>query len=1276
MAPSTSVDTPTHSAHGPGEQVTDRVRLLRRLGAGGMGTVWAAHHDTLGIDVAVKFVHTDSDPQQVDRLAREARMAAMVDHPNAVRVLDHGVSRRGAPFLVMELLEGESLGARLARLGRLSPDAAADVVDGVAAALQAAHDQGVVHRDVKPDNVVLVGDDPAAVKLVDFGVARPVDLGLTTLTGVGQILGTPVYMSPEQLVEVLPADRGADLWGLSVSAYEMVTGRRPFDGRTLAAVVVALMSRRFEPPTAVSGALPSSLDAFFDRAFAQEPSARFSSATELAEAFRRAVRGDARPSSGRATRALRIPDRVYGRDAELSVLSDALQAVPQGSRAVLISGYSGIGKTSLVVELRRRLRAGTASVAVGKFDQYDRGRPYHSLIQAFRTLVRTAVEQRDPTVATWRDRLLETVSEGGASVLTDVIGELEEVIGPQPTLEEVPPEERRARFQVAVGRLVAALATAERPLVVFCDDLQWADLASLDLLTALATAPDSRNVLLVCAYRDNEVTGTHPLLATLDRMRAGGRVDELSVGPLDVDAVLDLVGDTFASLPGRMRLAAAAHAKTRGNPFFLRRFLEDLVERELVRHVDGRWTWDEAAVVGLDLPEDVVAYVGAEIARMPADAQAILGAAACVGDTFELDVVAHALALDPFRALEALRPVVASELVVAADRAGPMSFRFAHDRVRQAARASLADDAATRVHRRVGRFLLEHLRGSELDARLFEVVEHLDRGGDEDLSTTDRGRLLGLNLEAGRRAIRSAAFDVGERYLRTARGLLEPDSWAADHPRAVALHIEGARAAYLVGDHGTMDGLVEEALTHAQRPLDRVAALEVRMQARLSQQRFPEALQLALRALRELGVALPEEVGPDDVQAALTGALAAVAAHTEAELGRMPLSEDPFVQAAMRIRSGAMSSAYMASPPLLPVLAAGIVRTTLERGVCKESPYGFAALGLVCNAVNLLEEGHRLGRMASQMLDRVGERSTRPRTLHVLAAHVMLFAEPLRDCVELERQVARLGFDTGDLEYAAWGLHGEVCNGFYAGVPLPELAATTARNLEALEHHQQLAALGCTVQYDRAMAVLRDGGPPTLDGDGYDERERMASFRRTNYRGAAFVQAVTSAFVRVVFGDLEGALTVLDEGAEFSDGAVATYHQVWWHQLRVLAVLGAAADPSALADVAPQLEQLRAWRRVSAANHGHRMDLVDGEIARVEGRHADALRLLRSAADQAGAQGFVHEQALAQELRARLHRTTGDLSAARAVARDAAATWERWGALAKAQALRDDLATW
>ncbi len=1193
-----------------GDLVTERIRLVRPLGAGGMGAVWVGEHLSLGIEIAVKFVR-EVHSGTVERLAREARLAAMVDHPHAVRVIDQGVTSNGLPFLVMELLDGESLGERLRRAGPLTVEEVVALATQVGSALDAAHELGIVHRDVKPDNILLLaGGEGINAKLIDFGIARPVDLGFTTITRAGQIVGTPVYMSPEQLLEVRPADVAADLWALAVVIYESLAGRRPFDAESLAGVVVALMQHRHEPITVRDPGLPGGLDAFFARAFNEDPAMRFTSAGALAEAFVAAAadeRGLA--PADRGAQPLRIPDRLYGRDAEIARLDAALAEASAGkSRAVLVAGYSGTGKTSLVLELRRRLYTSPVAIAVGKFDQFDRGRPYHSLIQAFRHLIQHNLARRDTSVATWRDRLLESIGDGGR-VLTNIISELDEVIGPQPELDDVAPEEQRARFQQAMARLVAALAMPERPLVVFCDDVQWADLSSLDLLTSLATDPESRHVLLVCAYRDNELGPAHPLLPAIANMRAGGRLDEIVLGPLDVDAVLDLVTDTFPGLPGRMRLATAAHAKTRGNAFFLRRFLENLVERGLVRNDPGasRWSWDAEAVEALDMPEDVIDFVADEIGRMPAESRRAMAVAACIGDRFELGALAHALGCDHATTLERIRAGLVGELLTATgtDRSTAtrrLVFHFAHDRVRQAARGAIDDTAAAAIHRSVGRFFLDHLEVSELDSRLFEVVEHLNRGGTTDLRPSDRARLCALNLEAGRRAVRSAAFEVGDAYFRQARSQLDDDPWSVNYAQTHAIFVEGARAAYLAGDHGEMDALLDVAVQHAREVLHRLAAQEVRIQARLSQQRFADALGLALDALKEIGVEVPREPTAGDVEAAVGATLAAVQATSQEDLARIPISDDPVVRARMRIQTGAMSSAYMAAPSLLPILACNIVRATLDQGVCKESPYGFAVLGLVLNAVNLMDAAHSLGRIAFEMLDRVGERSTRPRTLHVLAAHVMPFVEPLRDWVPIERQVARLGFDTGDLEYAAWGLHCEVCNGFYAGAPLDELAPVFERNRASLEHHRQMAALGCTLQYGRAIACLRGeaADPESLSGPDYDEAAQMAAFRAANFRGAGFILAVLGAYVRFVFRDLAGAIASMDAGAELADGAPATYHLVWWRQIRSLAALGAVDTTSAeavaavLADVAPHVEQLRTWHRASEANHGHRMHMVDG----------------------------------------------------------------------------------
>ena len=1243
-----------------GVTVVPGLVLVRPLGRGGMGSVWVA--DRHGEQVAVKFLHqADADGPGRERLAREARLAAQVAHPHAVQVLHAGTTDDDVPYVVMELLEGESLGERLTR-GALPAHEAVDLVEQIAGALDAAHRQGIVHRDVKPDNVLLT---PDGAKLIDFGVAKPVE-GATTLTQAGQLVGTPVYMAPEQLLDERAIDHHADLWGLALVAYEALVARRAFAGETLTSAAMRILLRQYEPVTALDPGLPSALDAFFERAFHGAVSGRFQSAPELAEAFAEAmdatVGGVARPAL-----TLRFPERLYGREAQLAVLHHAYdQAVAGGARVLLVGGYSGTGKTSLVLELRRRTAGLGATVAMGKFDAYDRGTPYKSVVEALREQLRAAMQRGPDTVHGLRERLQTAVGDAG-QLLVELIEELGDVLGPQEEVAALAPHDRRARVQVGIGRVVQALATPRHPLVLFLDDLQWADLASLDLLASLATDPASRHVLIVGAYRDNEVGPGHPLTEALERLRKTDRLDEVALGPLDEDAVFSLVADLFPGMTGRVRLAAACHTKTRGNPFFLRRFLESLVEQGHV-HFDPlleRWVGQPSVVETLRMPDDVADFIAAEIQRFPPAAQEAVAVAACIGQRFDVATLCHALGAEAGEVLRRLRPALAAELLQPdhdPDRPGDLVLAFAHDRVRQAAREGLAAERAGEVHRRVGWYLLQHLQGTELARRLFEVVEHLNRGQVDGLRLPQRARLRSLNLEAARRAIRSAAFDVGDRYLEQARALRAPDPWRSDYVQTLAVTVEGARAAWLAGDHDRMEARVAEAAENGRDVLDRVSALEVRIQARLSQQIFREALDLTLAALAELGLDLPPHPSEEDVGAVLGATLQALQARSDDDVHRLPMCADPLVEARMRLQTGAMSSAYLAEPNLVPILACHIVQGTLVQGVCLESPYGFAALGLVLNAVGQLEAAYHIGGQARDMLERVGDRAIEPRTLHVLAAHVLLFIDPIADCVALSKQVARVGLDIGDLEYAAWGLHCEVCNGLYAGVGLDELLSVAHRNVDTLRHHQQLTALGVTEMFLHGVALLRqeEVGEPSLDGPDYDEAERMEAFRALNFRGAAFVLALMGAWVRYLFGDHEGAVAMADAGAEFADGAVATYHQVWFHQVRALALLAGATDPEAVEGHQVALAQ---WAAVGPANHAHRVRLVEGELARVQGRLDDALQAFAEAAQHAADQGFVHEEALAHELAARALEGAG---------RPAGERWEsarrayrRWGATAK-----------
>ena len=653
-------------------ELTDEIRLVRELGAGGMSSVWLAEHARLGRAVAVKFVHSGEGPMR-DRLVREAQLTAKIDHPHAVRILEHGQTSSGLP-------------------------------------------------------------DELVVQVVDFGIARAIDGSETRmLTLPGTMVGTPSYMSPEQLVDGRPADALTDLWALSVVAYEALTAQRPFRGHGRAAICAAQLLKRFERPSKLVPELPASLDAFFDRAFASEPEARFEDATSLAEAFEAAASGQS--SSARAggprPAPLRIPDRLFGREREIAAVLDAFERAASGrSRVLFITGYSGTGKTSLVSATQETLVSGGATYVTGKFDQFNRATPYDSLIRALRELIRKKIHAAGTLEAS------ALAGQSGAALIA-MIPELEQLIGPQPPLDELSPADARNRFQVAVERLVTSLATKESPLVLFFDDLQWADLSSIDLITNLATDPESRHVLFVGAYRDNEVDDAHPLSAALERLQAThAAMDRLALGPLSEAAVQDLISGTFPGASGRARLASICYAKTHGNAFFLRRLLEALCEEGPVRfdQTSRAWSWDLTAIESRAITEDVVDFVASEIRRMPAESGHAIAVAACIGDSFDLELLAVALECGSRSALDRLRLALATELVVAASEVvklaadmGPerTTFRFAHDRIRQAARSLIDDASAARVHAAVGRHLLGTLDDAERERRLFEVIDHL-----------------------------------------------------------------------------------------------------------------------------------------------------------------------------------------------------------------------------------------------------------------------------------------------------------------------------------------------------------------------------------------------------------------------------------------------------------------------------------------------------------------------------------------------------------------------
>ena len=1216
--------------------------------------------------------------------AREGTVALVLEDFGACSLLD---ARPAGPWPIDELLD---VGAKLA-----------DALAGV-------HRKDIVHKDVNPSNVVW-NRQAGVVKLIDFGISQVLEREAARPAATFE--GTPGYMSPEQTGRMNRViDCRSDLYSLGATLYRLATGQLPFPSIDRLELVHAHIARTPPAPHEVDRRIPRAVSDVIMTLLAKRAEDRYQSAAGVAHDLRE-CRGLAgrRPGAGSAgafvARArdvderLRIPQKLYGRDAEVATLLEAFERSATGATGVLlVAGYSGIGKTSLVHEVHRALVGRRGSFVEGKFDQFNRGTPYDSLIQAFRDLARQILTESEERVRAWRARVLSAL-EGNGRVLTEVIPEFEHLIGPQPAVEELGPEEARNRFQQVMAAFVRSAAAGGDPLVIFLDDLQWADLPSIELIGRLATDPETRHVLFIGAFRDNEVTDTHPLMAAVSQMRDGGaRVDTVELGPLGEEDVVALVADTVGRAPGYVRLAVDCHAKTRGNAFFINRFLEQLHDDGLLSFDSavGHWVWDGAAIRSQVMMENVVDFLSRSIKRLGGPARESLEHAACIGSAFDLETLAVARDATRQETLDGLREALRAELVVPSDEGfwyvervdeehTNFGYRFAHDRVQQAAHALVGDDRAARIHLRVGRHLLERLDRSgaeqpERHPRLFDVVEHLNHGAGL-MDGGERGRLRQLNLAAGQRAMASAAFAPALGYFGKAFGLSREGAWEGGYAETFTLHVEGARAAYLSGDHATMEERVAAAIAHGRCALDRARALEVKIHALVSQQRFHEAVETALEVVEKLGVTIPKQADPADVEGMLVATLARLHDHDLDRVMALPELDDPEVVAVMRVLGGIMSSAYLAVPGLLPLLACHIVQATLDRGVAKESVYGFTILALVLTAIGKVDLAYAVSRLSLGMLRRWDNRAVQVRNLHVAEGMVGAYVDPLRVALLCGKRVYQLGIATGDLEYACWGLHTMCGNSFYAGVELPAVAAMLAEHLPVIEHHRQRQAAGCTYQFAQMVKNLTGFAedPARLIGPDYDERTVRKELEAARFHGAAFILNTLGTVTRYLFGELAEARAHADSGKELMAGATATYHVVWWHQFRALAILGGigaassdAARAQALADAAPDLAHLEMLCGFSSVNHRHRVELLEAEKARVEGRLGDATEGYDRAIAASRANGFTHEEALANELACRFHLARGSRTAGRGYLLEALYAYSRWGALAKKARLEEE----
>jgi predicted ATPase len=1211
---------------------------------------------------------------RIRSLETEYEITRSLDGVDGVRKVLERRSIKSQPALILEYIDGQTLRDLIAK-DSLGLRSKLQIAIQLTRILGRIHQQNVVHLDFNSRNI-LVGREPEAIHIIDLGAASSIDGGDHPKVRPDQLLGTLPYISPEQTGRInRVVDERSDLYSLGVVLYELMTGRLPFESDNPQEIIHHHIALTPVPPSAVSSDIPDVISAIIMKLLKKDAEDRYQSATGVQADLETCLQRLAPDNSieefqvGEAdsTTRFKYPQALYGRDRELKELEGALGGACRDTSAVVfVCGYSGIGKTVLVEEIQRPVSEKRGHFIRGKFDQYLRTTPYAAISQAFTGFASQILAEPEKSFADWKSRIQSAVGNLGG-VLTAIIPTLEKIIGTQPPVPQLGGQEAENRFNYVFINFLACVATEDHPLVLFLDDLQWIDAASLRSLAVIQSELHQPGLLVIGAYRDNEVGATHPLMGML-----GAPEDEkqrpriLKLDNLQQDDLRAFIADTLKSESGVTELATAIHDKTQGNPFFSRRLLSSLYDEGRIRYdLDSKaWQWANGDLNVAAVADTVADLLARTLAHLPEEQKHLLNLAACIGNRFDLPTLTRISGRTDQEITRQLTAFVRNQYVTGSEN----GYEFVHDQVQQAAYTLTDAERRAGTHLMIGRQLLADMSDAELEEQIFGVVNQYNLGVELLTDRDEVIKLATLNLEAGRKSRASSAFAAAAQYLQQSATLLGDGKWQDHYRLTLTVFSELIEACHLNQQKEDVRALFDTLVEHVTENADLCSAYKTLIVQKIGDSDLGEAIALAEHYLETLGINF------DDARHS---------SMSVAELYALPPMKDREKLAALDILLTITTPVIFSAPARLPSLIYTMLNLISRYGNSGMAGVAYAWYAVHLCFVQQYREGNLFGQLGVDLLAKYPSPGIAAKIMDLQYSWVRHWESPAQDLIAPLKTYFQVGMEEGDFEWALYCLlnHGLLLWG--AGEPLERFMAEAEPGIELSRSKNQEVTLFMFLLFAQSALNLTGTAvdPTRLEGTWFSEKRMMSKLEGNHLLLALYGLLKITRFY--LFGSPGEACRHIEDTLKYRSSLNPHYLYSkisFYGALSCVAELAIAADDANLESRREQLKQfereLELWAEVAPMNYEHEYQLLQAEKSRVANQPWKAVQSYERAIQGAHENHFVHEEALAKELYARFWQGCGNDDIAAMYMREARILYHQWGAAAKVHQLENRYPQW